>query len=279
MILVLVALGVATCWYTGAGREAVTARGSEPSDDDGKGPAPAVAARRRGAAPRSTALDSSLAVRDDGATAERPTRGRAARARDPIAIEPATRDYAASASTSGTGGAVGCSGYDCSIHRCPDGASTTISGNRLRPSGKEPGLQRRRVRAEHSPYRSDKVKPQGCANGERSPQKKAIEFALFDLSSRVTPGDTPKEPPTNGKSEPRSLGSARCRARFFGDGSVAHEAGLAAALRTTAGSAAGARVASGPSCPARAIPAASMNTSPSDPASLPSAGPRAKVCA
>ncbi len=41
------------------------------------------------------------------------------------------------------------------------------------------------------------VTPAGCATGDLSPQEKAIEFALFDLTSCVTPGSGAQEPPLN----------------------------------------------------------------------------------
>jgi hypothetical protein len=46
-------------------------------------------------------------------------------------------------------------------------------------------------------YGSGRVTPAGCATGDLSPQEKAIEFALFDLASCVTPGSGAQEPPSN----------------------------------------------------------------------------------
>jgi hypothetical protein len=70
------------------------------------------------------------------------------------------------------------------------------------PFGADAGAQCGRVAfsdmhvgAASGDYGSVKTTPQGCASGPLSPQEKALEFILFDLSSCVTSNNTPQDPP------------------------------------------------------------------------------------
>lgn len=51
------------------------------------------------------------------------------------------------------------------------------------------------VGAASGDYAGAKTTPDGCAGGPLSPQEKALEFILFDLSSCVTPNNMPQDPP------------------------------------------------------------------------------------
>jgi hypothetical protein len=70
------------------------------------------------------------------------------------------------------------------------------------PFGADAGAQCGRVAfsdmhvgAASGDYATDKTTPTGCADGPLSPQEKALEFILFDLSSCVTPNNMPQDPP------------------------------------------------------------------------------------
>ncbi len=51
------------------------------------------------------------------------------------------------------------------------------------------------VGAASGDYSGNKVTPTGCTDADLSPQEKALEFIFFDLSSCVTPGNIPMQPP------------------------------------------------------------------------------------
>jgi hypothetical protein len=93
---------------------------------------------------------------------------------------------------------------DVTVPKAPNGGATTMYFTFNTPTTSAPDKQCGRVvysdlhvGAASNDYKSGNNVPSGCATGDLSPQEKALEFMLFDLSSCVTPDNQPPSaPPT-----------------------------------------------------------------------------------